>query len=291
MPITVGQALADARRKIDALDARVLLCHVVQRDAGYLIAHADAALGAGQQHVFQALVTRRRAGEPVAYMTGRREFFGLDFKATPAVLIPRPETELLVELGLEHIPQNKPCRVLDLGTGSGCVAISIVRHRPLARVIATDISAEALAVARENATNLLRINPAEPPVGKRGLGGISFTRSNWYEALAGDKFDVIIANPPYVAEHDRHLDQGDLRFEPRAALVAGADGLDCIRGIVRDGASHLVAGGWLMFEHGLDQAASCRGLLQAAGFGLIYSWKDLAGHERVCGGQLDAARH
>lgn len=291
MSITVGQALADARRKIDALDARVLLCHVVQRDAGYLIAHANAPLGAERQHVFEALVTRRRAGEPVAYITGRREFFGLDFKVTPAVLIPRPETELLVELGLERIPQNKRCRVLDLGTGSGCVAISIARHRPLARLTATDLSAEALAVARENAANLLRNNRPQSPFGTGEVGGISFIRSDWYEALEGEEFDLIVANPPYIAEHDPHLAHGDVGFEPRAALIAGADGLDAICRIVAHGATHLAAGGWLMFEHGFDQAASCRGLLQSAGFGAIQSWKDLAGNERACGGQLDAARN
>lgn len=285
MPITIGQALADARRKIDALDACVLLCHVMQRDTAHLIAHADVPLGSDRQRAFDALIARRVAGEPVAYITGQREFFSLDFKVTRAALIPRPETELLVQLALEHNAPDQACRVLDLGTGSGCVAISIARHRPLARVTATDISAEALALARENAANLLRVNPPQPPFGKGGLGGISFIRSDWYEALEGEEFDVIVANPPYIAEHDPHLDQGDLRFEPRAALVAGADGLDCIRGIVAHGASHLVAGGWLLFEHGHDQAARCRKLLSAADFVAVFSRRDVAGIERVSGGR------
>lgn len=285
MPVTIGHALGDARKKIDALDARVLLCHVVKRDTAYLIAHADVPLGCDDQRAFDALIARRVAGEPVAYITGRREFFGLDFKVSPAVLIPRPETELLVELALERIPRDKPCSVLDLGTGSGCMAISIARRRPLARVMATDISAEALALARENAANLLRINPPQPPFGKGGVGGISFIRSDWYEALEGEEFDVIVANPPYIAEYDPHLDQGDLRFEPRAALVAGADGLDCIRSIVAHGASHLAPGGWLMFEHGHDQAARCRKLLSRAGFAAVFSRRDVAGIERVSGGR------
>ena len=278
MPITVGEALAEACRKIDALDARVLLCHVMERDAGYLIAHPDARLGSGRQHTLEALVARRRTGEPVAYITGRREFFGLDFKVTPAVLIPRPETELLVELGLERVPENQPCRVLDLGTGSGCIAISIARNRPLASVTATDNSSEALALAEENARAL-------------DVRNVDFAAGEWYAAVDDRRFDLIVSNPPYVADGDPHLAQGDLRFEPRAALIAGAEGLDAICRIVAHAATHLAAGGWLLFELGFDQAACCRALLQAAGFGPIYAWKDVAGHDRVCGGQLDAPRH
>ena len=210
MLITVGEALAEACRKIDAVDARVLLCHVMECDAGFLIAHPGAALGGGRQHALEALVARRCAGEPVAYITGRREFFGLDFKVTPAVLIPRPETELLVELGLERVPKNRPSRVLDLGTGSGCVAISIARDRPLASVTATDHSSEALALAGENARAL-------------DVQNIEFARGAWYAAVDDRQFDLIVSNPPYVADGDPHLAQGDLRFEPRAALVAGAD--------------------------------------------------------------------
>ena len=272
MPVTIGHALADARRKIDALDARVLLCHVVKRDAAYLMAHADVPLGSDRQRAFEALIARRVAGEPVAYITGRREFFGLEFAVTPATLIPRPETELLVELALERIPQNKRRRVLDLGTGGGCVAISIARHRPPARVSATDISRDALALARKNARAL-------------DVHNVEFAVGDWFDAVDDQPFDLIVSNPPYVADGDPHLAQGDVRFEPRAALVAGADGLDRIRGIVAHGASHLVPGGWLMFEHGHDQAARCRKLLSAAGFVAVFSRRDVAGIERVSGGR------
>jgi len=272
MPITIGQALADARRKIDALDACVLLCQVVQRDTTYLITHADVSLGSDRQRAFDALIARRVAGEPVAYIIGRREFFSLDFKVTRAALIPRPETELLVQLALEHNAPDQPCRVLDLGTGSGCVAISIARHRPLARVTATDMSPDALALARENARAL-------------NVRNVEFVASDWFGAVDDRRFDLIVSNPPYVADGDPHLAQGDVRFEPRAALVAGADGLDCVRGIVAHGASHLVAGGWLMFEHGHDQAARCRKLLNTADYVAVFSRRDVAGIERVSGGR------
>ncbi|OFZ86298.1 MAG: protein-(glutamine-N5) methyltransferase, release factor-specific [Betaproteobacteria bacterium RIFCSPLOWO2_12_FULL_62_58] len=272
MPVTIGHALRDARKKIDALDARVLLCHVIKRDTAYLIAHGDAPLGCDDQRAFDALIARRVAGEPIAYITGRREFFGLDFKVSPAVLIPRPETELLVELALERIPRDKSCSVLDLGTGSGCMAVSIARHRPLARVMATDISSDALALARENA-RALDVHNIECAVG------------DWFGGVDDRSFDLIVSNPPYVADGDPHLTLGDVRFEPRAALVAGADGLDCIRGIVAHGASHLAPGGWLMFEHGHDQAARCRKLLSRAGFAAVFSRRDVAGIERVSGGR------
>lgn len=277
MSITIGQALTDARQKIDALDARVLLCHVVQRNAAYLIAHADDLLGADRQRAFDTLVAHRVGGQPVAYITGRREFFSLDFKVTPAVLIPRPETELLVQLALEHIPPDEPRRVLDLGTGSGCVAISIARHRPLASVIATDNSPEALALAGENARAL-------------DVRNVEFAAGEWFGAVDDRHFDLIVSNPPYVADGDPHLAQGDVRFEPRAALVGGPDGLDAFRLIVARAGPRLAIGGWLLFEHGFAQAARCRALLQAAGFGPIYSWKEIAGNERVSGGKLDGAR-
>ena len=274
--LTIGQALAAAQRTIDALDARVLLCHVMQRDAAYLIAHAEESLAPAQAGMFHALVARRAAGEPVAYITGMREFFGLDFHVTPAVLIPRPETELLVELALARIAPNEQSPVLDLGTGSGCVAISIARHRRHARVAAIDCSSEALALARENAR-------------AHGVHNVTFAPGEWFSPLANQCFELIVANPPYVAEDDAHLAQGDLRFEPRIALVGGSDGLDAIRAIVAAAGRYLVPGGWLLFEHGYDQAAACRALLRAADFSAVASWPDLAGHERVSGGRkLDA---
>jgi release factor glutamine methyltransferase len=272
MKSTITQALVAAQRRIDLLDARVLLCHVLARDTAYLIAHAGDPIGAEYQSAFESLVARRARGEPVAYVTGRREFFSLDFKVSPAALIPRPETEFLVELALERIPADQPCSVLDLGTGSGCVAIAIARHRPRAQLTATDGSSDAMALARENARAL-------------GVPNVEFAQGEWYQAAGDRRFDLIVSNPPYVAEGDPHLGRGDLRFEPRAALIGGADGLEAIRIIVDGAAPHLVPGGSLLFEHGHDQAAACRALLQEAGFAEIHSWRDLAGTDRVTAGR------
>ena len=252
---------------LDAVDARVLLRAVLGVDDVYLIAHDNDTVSAQHEAQFRALAARRLVGEPVAYLVGEREFYGHVFKVTPAVLIPRPETELLVDLALQH----KPARVLDLGTGSGCIAISIALARPDARVTAIDRSQDALAVARENAQRLTARN-------------VEVLLSNWFDAVAGEVFDVIVANPPYVAEGDAHLAQGDLRFEPLSALVAGAGGLDDIRRIVAGARVHLAPGGGLLFEHGYDQAARCREFLLQAGFGEAQSWRDLAGIERVSGG-------
>jgi len=268
--ITVGEALRDGA--LDAADARALLRHVLGRDEAYLISHPDQQLGAKEHEAFTALRARRAAGEPVAYLTGEREFYSLAFKVTPAVLIPRPETELLVELALERIPETAPRRVLDLATGSGCVSIAIAKSRPRARVVATDIDGAALDVARENAR-------------RHAAASVEFVESDWFGALGAARFDVIVANPPYIAEGDPHLDEGDLRFEPRRALAAGPNGLECIGPIVARAHAHLVAGGWLLFEHGHDQAARCRTLLTRIGFQEVASWRDLAGIERVSGGQ------
>jgi release factor glutamine methyltransferase len=269
---TISHALAAAWRTIDAGDARVLLCHVMRKETAYLVAHAGESLDPQQAGTFDALVARRATGEPVAYLTGRREFFGLDFHVTPAVLIPRPDTELLVELALAHIPPNAACHVLDLGTGSGCVAISIARHRPRADVTAIDCSTEALALARENARAL-------------AVRNVAFATGEWFGAVAGRRFDLIVANPPYVAVNDPHLTQGDLRFEPRMALLGGGDGLDAIRAIVAEAGAHLSPTGSLLFEHGYEQGAASRALLRAAGFEAVASWLDLAGHGRVSGGR------
>ena len=236
---------------LDAVDARVLLRAVLGVDDVYLIAHDNDTVSAQHEAQFRALAARRLVGEPVAYLVGEREFYGHVFKVTPAVLIPRPETELLVDLALQH----KPARVLDLD----------------ARVTAIDRSQDALAVARENAQRLTARN-------------VEVLLSNWFDAVAGEVFDVIVANPPYVAEGDAHLAQGDLRFEPLSALVAGAGGLDDIRRIVAGARVHLAPGGGLLFEHGYDQAARCREFLLQAGFGEAQSWRDLAGIERVSGG-------
>ncbi len=266
---TIGGALAASR--LDAVDARALLRHVLGVDDAYLIVHNRQALSDSQSELFDALVARRSAGEPVAYIVGTREFFSLEFKVTPAVLMPRPETEALVEFALERIAPDSVQRVLDLGTGSGCIAISIAKHRPRAQVVAVDSSAAALAIARENAE-------------RHAVTNRVLTASDWFGALAGQSFDLIVSNPPYVADFDPHLAQGDLRFEPQAALAGGADGLDCIRLIIASAPQYLSGGGWLAFEHGYDQAARCRELLAAAGFREIFSRADPAGNERVSGG-------
>ena len=269
---TIAQALAAAQRALDGIDARALLRHALGVSDAHLIAHPAQALTDAQSELFSALVARRSAGEPVAYITGHGEFFSFELKVTPAVLIPRPETEGLVEFVLERIASDGACRVLDLGTGNGCIAISIAKHRLHARVIAVDNSAAALAVARDNAQ-------------RHAVANLELLESDWFGALAGQPFDAIVANPPYVAAGDPHLRQGDLRFEPAAALVAGADGLDCIRLIVASAPQYLNHGGWLAFEHGHDQAARCRELLVQAGFSDVFSRSDLAGIERVSAGQ------
>jgi release factor glutamine methyltransferase len=204
---------------------------------------------------------------------GQREFFGLNFKVTPATLIPRPETELLVELALQRIPHNQGCSLLDLGTGSGAIALSIAHARPDVEVMAVDASAVALEVARENADQL-------------GVRNANFVQSNWFSALDGKRYDLIVSNPPYVASDDIHLTQGDVRFEPLTALASGTDGLDDIRRIILEAPKHLNANGWLLLEHGYDQAESVRALLEKNGFGEIFSEKDIAGIERVSGGQI-----
>ena len=269
MQQTLAQALAAAR--LDAVDARALMRHLLAVDGAWLMTHADDTLTAAQNAAYAALVARRAAGEPVAYIVGTREFFSLEFTVAPAVLIPRPETELLVEFGLERIDTAGARSVLDLGTGSGCIAIAIARARPRIRVVAVDSSAAALAVARENAQ-------------LHATANLTLVASDWFTALAGRSFDVIVANPPYVAAGDAHLQQGDLRFEPAGALAAGSDGLDCIRAIVASAPQYMNRGGALAFEHGYDQAARCRDLLTAAGFSAVFSRTDLAGIERLSGG-------
>lgn len=257
---------------IDPMDARVLLRAALGVSDTHLVAHPGQVLTDAQRTRYLGWIERRRAGEPVAYLTGEREFFSLAFKVTPAVLIPRPETELLVEQALDRLPVHAPRRVLDLATGSGCVSVAIARHRPFARVAAADISTAALAVARDNAV--------------RHGANVEFVESDWFAALAGRRFDLIVANPPYVAAGDPHLARGDLRFEPKPALVAGPSGLECIGPLVAQAHAHLIAGGWLLFEHGQDQATRCRALLARIGFQDVASWRDLAGIERVSGGRV-----
>ena len=270
--VTIGQMLNQARRDIGDIDARMLLQHVLDANHAWMITHSGQELAPHQVQSFLELTLRRVHGEPVAYLTGGREFYGLPFFVTPEVLIPRPETELLVDLALAHIASDIPCKVIDLGTGSGVVGLSIAKHRPLAAVTLVDISADALAIAKRNARQL--------DVSVRLLEG------DWFAGVGGEKFDLVVSNPPYVAEEDSHLAQGDLRFEPRRALAAADRGLACIQSIVAAAPAHLSAGGALLLEHGYDQAETCRQLLAESGFDGIFSSPDLAGIMRVSGGWL-----
>lgn len=265
---------------LEASTARIevhsLLQHALQVNRAFLLAHPGQIPDVRQQACYEALLERRLQGEPVAYILGEREFFGLKFKVTPATLIPRPDTELLVELALQRMPQDKACRVLDLGTGSGAIAISMAHARPDTKVVAVDASEAALQVARENAERL-------------GVRNISFLHGDWFSALVGQRFDLIVSNPPYVAAGDAHLAQGDVRHEPLSALSSGTDGLDDIRKIVGQAGEFLEQGAWLLLEHGYDQAALVINLLQQDGFEKVFSEKDIAGINRVSGGVKPAS--
>ena len=267
----IAGALAWARTHIDLMDARVLLRHVLQCPAAHLVAWPEQRLDREDWAAYRALVERRAVGEPVAYLVGTREFFGREFMVTPAVLIPRPDTELLVELALAYFSDRRAARVLDMGTGSGALAITLALELDEADVSAIDRSREALWVAMANAARL--------------GASVSFVQSDWFVSLGEERFDLIVANPPYIAVGDPHLGQGDVRFEPPCALAAGPAGLDDLQGIVMQAPARLADGGRLFLEHGYDQAAAVRSLLADAGFTEIASWKDLAGIERVSGGR------
>jgi release factor glutamine methyltransferase len=274
MTIQPGAPIAavQASLPLDPLENRILLCEATGLTRVQLITQGDRALTPDEAARLDELVARRLRGEPIAYIVGRREFFGLDFHVGPAVLIPRPDTELIVELALERLPETSP-RLLDMGTGSGAIAVAVAHTRPDADVTALDVSPDALAVARANAA----ANGAR----------VRFLESSWFDALAaGDTFDVIASNPPYIAAGDEHLAQGDLRFEPVGALTDHADGLSALRIIVAGSPRHLAPGGWLLLEHGYDQAAAVRALLLETGFTDVQSWRDLAGIERVSGGRF-----
>ncbi|PXW16906.1 peptide chain release factor N(5)-glutamine methyltransferase [Paraburkholderia caballeronis] len=277
-PSTSAAALLRAS-PLPVLEARVLLTHVLGWRRTELITRGDEPLDAASVARFRALEARRVSGEPVAQLTGSREFFGLDFDVTPDVLIPRPETELLVETALDALDRIAHPRVLDLGTGSGAIAVAIASARPDARVWAVDRSAAALAIAARNAARL-----AGP--GRSG-GALTFVEGNWYDALdPALRFDAIVSNPPYIANGDPHLSSGDLRFEPRGALTDEADGLAALRAIVADAPRWLAPDGVLWMEHGYDQAEAVRALLTARGFADVRSMRDLAGIERISGGRF-----
>lgn len=260
------------RSPLPPLETRILLCLALGLTRVQLITRSESVPDAAARESLAQLFARRLAGEPIAYITGSREFHGLDFRVTPAVLIPRPETELLVELALERLPEGGT--LLDLGTGSGAIAVAIAAARPDARVTAIDASAVALEIARGNA--------------ERHGARVAFLQSDWYAALPPQRFDAIVANPPYIVAGDIHLSQGDLRFEPVDALTDHADGLSALRAIVSGAPGYLADGGWLLMEHGYDQAVAVRALLAARGFDAVQSWRDLAGIERASGGRFNA---
>jgi release factor glutamine methyltransferase len=252
-----------------ALENRILLCHALHLTRVGLITQSEREVTPDEAATLNALVARRLRGEPIAYIVGRREFFGLDFAVSDAVLIPRPDTELIVELALDRLPQQG--RALDMGTGSGAIAVALAHSRPDAHVTALDVSAAALDVARANAAS--------------NNVSVRFLQSDWFAALDDERFDLIASNPPYIAAGDEHLSQGDLRFEPAGALTDHADGLSALRTIIKGAAHHLNHTAWLLLEHGYDQAAAVRALLIDAGYSDVQSWRDLAGIERTTGGR------
>lgn len=271
----IGDAWRMASQRIDRLDARLLVAHVTGCTHTDLIAHPERPVTPAQSGELEVFVARRAQGEPLAYLVGRADFYGLEFFVSPAVLIPRPDTEILLELAVVRAKALNAARVVDLGTGSGIVAVTLARLCPSAEITAVDISPGAMDVARINAA--------------RHGAPVNFLSGSWYAPLGEARFDLIVSNPPYVVDGDPHLQQNGLDFEPQGALtdgVAGGDGLSCIRAIVGGAPAHLLPGGWLLLEHGYDQAAPVRALLAAAGFAGVASWRDLAGIERVSGGYL-----
>ncbi|MCF6280737.1 MAG: peptide chain release factor N(5)-glutamine methyltransferase [Candidatus Polarisedimenticolaceae bacterium] len=261
------------------LEAKLLLSHLLQKDQSYLYAWPEKQLKAAQWSIYQQLIQRRISNEPIAYITGQREFWSLTFRVTPATLIPRPETEQLVELSLHYLHNKTECHILDLGTGSGAIAAAIASERPHWCITATDDSDQALVIAKENFQNLK-------------LNNITRYLGNWYDALpAGSQFDIIISNPPYITHSDPHLQQGDLTCEPLSALASGLDGLDDIRQIIKQAPQHLKQQGRLILEHGYEQGRAVRRLLAEAGLQQVKTHQDLSGLDRISEGiwNLDEA--
>jgi release factor glutamine methyltransferase len=275
---TVGARLRAAATELPGpearLEAELLLAHVLRCGRSWLFAHDGDAIAPADEAAFAALLARRVDGVPVAHLVGQRGFWKFDLAVTADTLVPRPETELLVELALARIPVDAACDVLDLGTGTGAVALALAHERPAARVLAVDASEAALEVARANAA-------------AHDLQRVGFVRSDWFSALAGRRFDVIVGNPPYLAEDDPHLRRGGLRHEPRSALVAGADGLDDIRRILVDAQARTTPGGWLLLEHGMTQGAEVRALFHQAGWIEVATAPDLEQRDRVTLGRRE----
>jgi release factor glutamine methyltransferase len=267
---TIGAAMRSSG--IEPVDARLLLQHALGMPHAALIAHDDRVLSAEERRRFAALAARRARGEPVAYLLGWREFYGRRFAVDPTVLIPRPETEVLVEQALQRLAPDAGMALLDLGCGSGNIALTLALERPQCAVTAVDTSAGALAIARENARAL-------------GAGNVEFLHGDWFGPVTSRSFDLIVSNPPYVADADPHLGRGDLRFEPATALRGGPDGLAEIRRIVAQAPGYLQPNGWLLFEHGYDQAHACQRLLAASGFVAVTTARDLAELPRVSAGR------
>ncbi len=274
---TIKSLLADATQRLQGLDtarldAEVLLAKVMQVERTYLYSHDDAVADPGQQARYIQMLNERARGKPIAHITGQREFWSMKLQINEHTLIPRPETEHLVEAALELIPEGYSCNIADLGTGSGAIALAIAKERPRCKIIATDISEQALQVASRNATRL-------------GIHTITFQQGDWCAALNGAKVELLISNPPYIEENDPHLDQGDVRFEPRNALVSGADGLHAIKQILDQSAAHLRPGGWLLIEHGYQQAEAIRELMREQEMETVKTQTDHAGLDRVTMGR------
>ncbi len=277
---TLQQALKQATQQLSALnntapriDAEVLLCHLLKKSPSHLIAWPEKRLSSAQQRAFKALLQRRINGEPIAYITGHREFWSLDLLVTPATLIPRPDTELLVEQALERIPNNAPWQVADLGTGSGAIALAIASERPRCQLYAVDISADALAVAQQNAQRL-------------AIPNVTFLQGDWLAPLQQKSLNMVISNPPYIEASDPHLTQGDLRFEPKRALRSGEDGLDDIRLLIESSRHPLQTGGWLLLEHGYHQSAEILEIMRQQGYRRVQGYIDYGGNDRVACGQI-----
>lgn len=253
------------------LDAEVLLCHCLSKNRSFLRAWPEFRLNTDQFRMFSTLIAQRKHGLPIAYLIGEREFWSRSFKIDSNVLIPRPDTELLIELGLNLLPANRPCKLLDLGTGSGIIAITLAAERPFAEAWATDLSQKALDIAIENAKRLQ-------------INNLHFVQSNWFDAINQQHFDLIVSNPPYIAEDDPHLQQGDIRFEPKTALISAEQGLADIKIIAEQSRRYLTQGGWLLVEHGYDQQASVQAIFNELDYRQVHTHSDLSGNPRVTSG-------
>ena len=279
MPTSISSLLLEGIARLERVaaeprrEAEILLAAALGRTRGHLLAHPDErVLDCDATDRYEASVVRRAHGEPIAYILGEKEFWSLTLAVTPAVLVPRPETELLVERALAHVAADAPARILDLGTGSGAIALAIAHERPRAQVLATDTSTGALEVARGNAARL-------------HLRNVGFRQGAWYAPVPGERFTLVVSNPPYIAVDDARVERQVRGYEPHAALYAGRDGLDALRTVIAEAPAHLVAGGWLVVEHGDRQGPAVRDLFAAAGFGAIATHRDLAGLERCTEGR------